>query len=87
MTVGSQYRVSKKQVIEMKTPMRAIKAHCIECMGSVKSEVKFCTSPNCNLYQYRLGKNPNAKGRAGGNPENLRRYHQKQKNTGILLGI
>jgi len=69
------------------TPLKAIKAHCIECMGNVKFEVTLCTSPKCNLFPYRLGKNPNIKGRVGGNPSGLLRYHQERKNAGVLLGF
>jgi len=64
----------------MRTPLQSIKAHCIECMGGVRSEVVLCTSPNCNLYPYRFGKNPNIKGRPGGNPE-IDRIREKYQSS------
>ncbi len=49
------------------SPLRAIRYHCIDCFGGSKAEVKDCTSYDCQLYPYRMGRNPNRKG-AGGNP-------------------
>lgn len=31
----------------------AIKAHCSECMGWDRNEVRNCTAPACPLYPYR----------------------------------
>jgi hypothetical protein len=45
------------------TPIKAIRHHCIECMGFVTSEVKGCTSPLCSLFPYRLGKAPGHRGK------------------------
>ena len=39
--------------------LRTIREHCIECMGGMQSEVERCTSPKCNLFSYRMGKDPN----------------------------
>lgn len=49
------------------TPLQAIKAHCLECVGGLVREVRHCTDTECNLYIYRLGKNPRRKG-VGGRP-------------------
>ena len=43
------------------TPLKAIRANCLACSGSSK-EVAICTVPDCPLYIYRFGKNPNRKG-------------------------
>lgn len=40
------------------TPKKAIRAHCIECMGGMMAEVNRCTSHDCALYPFRLGTNP-----------------------------
>ena len=40
------------------TPVRAIRKHCLECLGYSSEAVKDCTSPNCALYPYRLGHKP-----------------------------
>jgi len=43
---------------EIKNPVKAIRAFCIDCCGGSYNEVKLCTAPNCALYPFRLGKNP-----------------------------
>lgn len=45
------------------TPMKAIRAKCLDCCGGQYSEVKLCPATNCPLYDFRLGKNPNRKPR------------------------
>ncbi len=47
------------------TPLRSIRLQCIECMGFSEYEPKYCTSPLCSLYPYRLGSNPERKGLGG----------------------
>ena len=42
--------------------MKAIKAQCFECTGYEIEETKNCTDKKCNLYPYRMGKNPKNKG-------------------------
>lgn len=43
------------------TPMKAIRAKCLDCCCGSASEVKLCTAVNCPLHPFRLGKNPNIK--------------------------
>ena len=45
----------------MLTPLRSIRAHCVECAGGNVAEVRRCPVERCALYQYRLGHNPAAK--------------------------
>ena len=40
------------------SPLKAIKAFCVDCMGGQPTYVKDCTSTNCPLYAFRMGKNP-----------------------------
>lgn len=40
------------------TPMKAIRAKCLECSNGQYSEVRLCPAVNCPLYAYRLGKRP-----------------------------
>ena len=40
------------------TPIKAIRAHCIECSGGSTKEVKECPIAKCTLYPYRMGKRP-----------------------------
>jgi hypothetical protein len=46
------------------TPIKAIRAKCIECAGS-KKEVSTCPEIECVLFAYRFGKNPARKGIGG----------------------
>lgn len=41
----------------IKSPITAIRAFCITCMGGYVKEVKNCTAPKCPLYPVRLGVN------------------------------
>lgn len=40
------------------TPMKAIRAKCLDCMCDQAKEVRLCPSKSCPLYMYRFGKNP-----------------------------
>lgn len=40
------------------TPIKAIRAKCLDCMGESPKEVKRCNIPDCSLFPYRLGKRP-----------------------------
>ena len=44
------------------SPIKAIRQHCLECSCGSKGEVLNCIIPDCPLYPFRLGKNPNRKG-------------------------
>lgn len=41
------------------TPIRAIRAKCLECSNFSNNEVKLCQIKDCALYPFRFGKNPN----------------------------
>ena len=43
------------------TPIKAIRARCIDCGGGSPKEVRECTHSECPLYQYRFGKRPQEK--------------------------
>lgn len=47
------------------TPMRAIRANCLECSGGSSNEVKNCVIKNCTLFPYRFGKRPQTARRDG----------------------
>ena len=47
------------------TPMKAIRAKCLDCMCGQVNEVRLCPSTDCSLYPYRMGHNPNRKGKGG----------------------
>lgn len=52
------------------TPVKAIRAKCLDCCCGSAQEVKLCPVTDCSLYPYRMGHNPNRKGK-GGNPANF----------------
>ncbi len=52
------------------TPIKAIRANCIECSGGSLREVRECHITDCALWPYRMGTHPERKG-MGGNIANL----------------
>ena len=57
----NRYKPKKK-----KNPVKAIREHCIECMGGQESEghlkrITECASLNCALFDFRFGTNPHHK--------------------------
>lgn len=38
--------------------LKAIRRNCVECFGGQVGEVDGCTSPKCNLYDFRNGIDP-----------------------------
>lgn len=47
------------------TPVKAIRAKCLDCCSDQPGEVRLCPSENCPLWPYRMGHNPNRKGMGG----------------------
>ena len=66
------YETNKQETKQISnlTPVRAIRLHCLECVGRSSKEVRECTSKFCALYPYRLGKKPD---------ESRRKLTEKQK--------
>ena len=44
--------------MEVKTPIKAIRAKCLDCCCDSFQEVKLCPITDCPLYPYRLGHRP-----------------------------
>lgn len=40
------------------SPIKAIRAHCLECSAGSSDEVRHCPVENCALYPFRFGRNP-----------------------------
>ena len=59
------------------TPLKAIRAKCLDCCGEQAKEVKLCPSSDCPLHPFRFGKNPNRSG--VGNAASLRKSHHSTK--------
>ncbi len=43
---------------EVLTPIKSIRAKCLDCSNNQYSEIKDCPIRDCALYPYRLGKRP-----------------------------
>ena len=43
---------------EIKSPIKAIRAFCLDCCGGSSTEVRECTSKSCPLKPFRFGRNP-----------------------------
>lgn len=48
---------------EIKSPLKAIRAKCLDCSGDYINEVRECPITDCPLYPFRMGKNPFRKGK------------------------
>lgn len=59
------------------SPLKAIKAHCLDCCGGSRQEVKACEIADCPLHPFRLGKNPHRKGIGQKNPTKMRVFGEK----------
>ena len=52
----AKYRGLYRMAWKGKSRKKAIRAFCLECLGYLPSDVRLCTSPDCPLYEYRLGR-------------------------------
>lgn len=43
---------------KVRTPIKAIRAKCIDCSGGVPKEVRECPIEDCPIYPYRMGRRP-----------------------------
>ena len=49
------------------TPIKAIRANCLDCMCGQQKEVRLCPSTDCPLYPYRMGHRPKIENYTAGN--------------------
>lgn len=67
------------------TPIKSIRAKCLNCSCGSSNEVSLCVIEDCPLFPYRFGKNPNRKGNVKTDEqkqvakERLLAYHAKKK--------
>ncbi len=54
----AQNRIEEKYRARATSPLRAIRAFCVLCMGAQPKEVAKCTAKRCVLYRFRDGRNP-----------------------------
>ena len=69
------------------SPIRAIRAKCLDCCGGSPSEVRKCVASNCPLWAFRMGANLfRGKGiRVASAAENPRESHRFQTETNRLI--
>lgn len=60
-TSSDQDRIEQKYRDRATSPLRAIRAFCVLCMGCQPRMVAGCTATNCVMYPFRFGKNPHQK--------------------------
>lgn len=58
-----QDRNIEHALARVRSPLTAIRAFCVTCMGGYVDHIPGCTAPKCPLFAYRMGRNPNAKAR------------------------
>jgi hypothetical protein len=63
------------------TPLKAIRAKCLDCSGMSAKEVRECEFTECPLYPFRFGKNPSRKG-IGGNIQNAKILQKSRVESG-----
>lgn len=44
-----------------RTPMKSIRAKCLECTNNQPKEIRLCPINGCPLYEYRMGHRPKDK--------------------------
>ncbi len=44
--------------MKIKTPIKSIRAKCLECTCNQPKEIRYCQVITCPLYSYRMGKRP-----------------------------
>ena len=54
------------------SPLKAIRAKCLDCSCNQINEIKLCSVTNCALYPFRFGNNPFRK---------HREYTEEEKKT------
>ena len=40
------------------TPIKAIRAKCLDCCGGSTKEARLCPADSCPLHPYRMGRRP-----------------------------
>ena len=71
--LGSFFETKQLRVLgHPETPLRAIRAKCVDCSGGSMAEARKCTAVSCPLWPMRMGSNPfygkKASGSSSGEP-------------------
>lgn len=63
-----------------RTPMKAIRAKCLECSCGQVKEVRLCPVKNCPLYEYRNGHRP----KGGEDPPKAKEFKNRKLGHSFL---
>ena len=70
---------------EVKSPMQAIRAKCLDCSGGSADNVRHCPITDCPLFMFRMDKNPLRKPRSAEQraqaAERMRKLHERKQDT------
>ena len=55
---GCWETLQKGDMMKKLTPVKAIRAKCLDCCNGQSAEVRQCTCIKCPLYGYRMGHRP-----------------------------
>jgi len=56
------------------SPLKVIRANCLECNGYSEMEVRECAAEDCICYKFRFGRNPVKRVMSEKQRANLRRF-------------
>lgn len=62
------------------SPLKSIRAKCLDCSCWQPKEIKLCPLVECSLYPFRFGKNPNRAGIGHPSKPFLRKTHAELRN-------
>ena len=71
-----EYRMSRKRC-----SVKIMRRFCLDCMGNNKAAVKECSTYDCLIHPFRLGKNPSLKGK-GKSPAEMAQIRAQRKPVG-----
>ena len=77
--------MNRYQPKKYKSPVKAIREFCIECMGGRQNDgymkhIKDCGSPDCAVFDFRFGNNPHHK-------QNLTKEQRKEKSDRLITNL
>lgn len=59
---GTTRRNNVTDKIKKISPLKAIRAKCLDCCCKQAREVALCPADDCSLFSFRFGRNPNRAG-------------------------
>ena len=72
--------MNRYQPKKFKSPVKAIREFCIECMGGRQNDGYMQHIKDCALFDFRLGNNPHHK-------QNLTKEQRKEKSDRLITNL